>query len=123
MADKVFPTFSIKVDTPDGRMFVHILENDGLPVQVLINIGKSGTNLSAWADAVSRMVSQMLKYTSIYVIIEELSGITSSRFIRLAQGEVIRSGPEGVAYALVKYRNRKYKDNRPKDKPGRASIE
>lgn len=124
MTTSLYPTFSIKVDTPDGKMFVHILEDkDGLPVRVLINIGKAGTNLAAWADATSRLVTMMLKYASIYIIIEELSGITSSRFSLLAHGEVVRSGPEGIARALLKYRNEKFRKNQHRGRPGGATRE
>lgn len=118
-----FPTYSYAVETPDGKMFVHILEENDLPVMVLINIGKSGTNLAAWADATARLVSRLLPNTGIYGVIEELSGITSQGIRRLAKGETIRSGPEGVSYCLLKYRQEKYTRDKPKRRSGGASTE
>lgn len=99
-----YSTKSIKVDTPDGVMFVHIVENEyGTPIQLLINIGKCGTNLAAWADSMARLASALLPVSGISGIIDMLSGITSSKLIRLGNGEFIRSGPEGLASALLKY--------------------
>jgi hypothetical protein len=116
-----FKTLSVRVETPDGTMYVHVLENDkGLPCQVNINIGKAGTNLAAWADACARLVSRMMP--NIHGAIEELSGITSSGFRRMVKGDVIRSGPAGIAYALLKYNKEKYTENKPKRRDGAASV-
>jgi len=119
--DQTFPTLSVRVETPDGTMFVHILEDEkGLPCKVNINIGKAGTNLSAWADASARLVSRLLP--NVHGVIEELTGLTCSRFKRMPHGEMIRSGPEGIAYALLKYNGMKYKENKPKRRSGAASV-
>lgn len=108
MTGPALATFSYRVETPDGTMFIHIVEDErGLPQQVIINIGKAGTNLSAWADAAARLTSRLLP--NIHGAIEELTGITTSRFRRLPKGELIRSGPEGIAYALLKYSGEKYR--------------
>jgi len=118
---RAYPTFSYRVETPDGTMFIHIVEDErGLPQQVHINIGKAGTNLSAWADAAARLVSRSLP--NVHGAIEELTGITTSRFRRMPKGEMIRSGPEGIAYALLKYSGEKFKKDRPKRRSGAASI-
>lgn len=119
--EQALPTYSYRVETPDGTMFIHIVENErGLPCQVHINIGKAGTNLSAWADAAARLVSRLLP--NVHGAIEELTGITTSRFRRMPKGEVIRSGPEGIAYALLKYNGEKFKKDRPKRRSGAASV-
>jgi hypothetical protein len=111
--EKAYKSFSVRVVTPDGTMFVHITEDEqGVPQWVSINIGKAGTNLSAWADACARLVSRLLP--NVHIAIEELTGITSSRFRQMATGEMIRSGPEGIAYALLKYRGAKYKEEADK---------
>ena len=122
-ATGVFPTYSYKVSTPDGTMFVHIMEEHDQPIMVLINIGKSGTNLAAWADATARLVSRLLPNAGIYGVIEELSGITSQGLSRLTKGESIRSGPEGVGYCLLKYRQEKFNRDKPKRRSGGASTE
>lgn len=123
--EAVFPTYSYKIDTPDGMMFVQILENEqGNAVQMLIQIGKAGTSLNAWSDAVARLVSRLLPSVGVYGAIEELSNITSDRPMRrLSRGESIRSAPEGVAYALMKYTQEKFKNAQQQfHKPGRPSL-
>ena len=121
MIDANFKTFSVRVETPDGTMFVHILEDEKeLPQKVIINVGKAGTNLTAWADAAARLVSKLLP--NVHGVIEELTGLTTARFSRLPKGEIIHSGPEGIAYALLKYRGERYKDNKPKRRSGAASV-
>lgn len=118
-----FTGFSIRVDTPDGKMFVHVMEDyKGLPALIVINIGKCGTALAAWAEATSRLASRCLPSIGLHGIIEEISGITSTGMKRLARGEVIRSGPEGLAYALLRYKQEKYKSDQPKPDYGRASV-
>ena len=119
--DTNYKSFSVRVETPDGTMFVHILEDENeIPQKVIINIGKAGTNLTAWADAAARLVSRLLP--NVHGVIEELTGLTTARYSRLPKGEIIHSGPEGIAYALLKYRGERYKDNKPKRRSGAASI-
>ena len=95
------PTISVK--TPDGEMFVTINELDDKPYEVFITIGKTGKLLMAWAEMAGRLISLALRagipFTSI---LQQISNITTDRESR-RNGAVIRSGPEGVAYAFVKY--------------------
>lgn len=125
MDEASFPTYSYKVDTPDGMMFVQILEDDQRrPFQILIMIGKAGSSLNAWSDAVARLVSRLLPAAGVHGAIEELSNITSDRPMRrLARGETIHSAPEGIAYALLKYTQEKFKHAQAGyTRPGRASL-
>lgn len=122
--DIAYRTVSVQVGTPDGVMFVHVVENEkGFPIQVLINIGKSGSNLAAWADAIARLVTRLLPHIGITGVIEEVSGITSSQLRQRENGEVTRSGPEGLAIALLKYSAEWYRVNQPRSRSGGPSIE
>ena len=99
-------SINIKVATPSGMAFVTIVENSktSKPEQVLINIGKTGHELSAWADALGRIVSLTLRQgVPMTRIISEISNITSGKMKQLQSGARIRSGPEGISYALIKY--------------------
>lgn len=100
-----------------------IIERNGQPVQVLINIGKTGNNTMAWADAIGRIITRMLEHLTIYNVIEELSGITSGRLTYSNRGNVCRSGPEGVAMALLEYRKEKFNESRFKGGEGQASVD
>lgn len=101
-----FPTVSIKVRSPSGTIFVHILENSfGKPVRILINVGKSGSELNAWTDSLARMVTMLLERDEdIFNIVEQLHNMTSDR--ANLRGHA-RSGPEALAKALLMYVNDK----------------
>lgn len=118
-----FDSWSWKVETPDGTMYVHILEQHEMPVGFIVQIGKVGTNVFAWAEAMARMATRALPDIGVHGVIEELSGITTSGLRRLARGEIIRSGPEGFAYALLRYKQEKFKGEQPKRKFGRATVD
>ncbi|KKL14733.1 hypothetical protein LCGC14_2512720, partial [marine sediment metagenome] len=94
---------AIEVETPDGKLFAIIIEEKGVPHEVLIEIGKTGQSVRAWADAIGRVISLCLQSgLGIERIIEELSGVTTDKLTK-SRGQNIRSGPEGVAYALIRY--------------------
>ena len=96
-------SMTIEVTTPDGTMFVLIIETKGTPCEVLIEIGKTGQAVRAWADAMGRVISLGLQSgLGIEAIIEEISNVTTDRLTK-SRGQNIRSGPEGVAYALIRY--------------------
>lgn len=111
--DEQLPAYSVMVETPDGTMWVTIIERDGNPVQVLISIGKAGSALMAWAFAMERMITRLLEHESIYTIIEEVSGITSEKLKVNRRGGVCRSGPEGIAQAFLDYRKEKFREHNP----------
>ena len=105
------PSLTIEVEVPEGQMYVSITEEENAPRLVLINIGKTGSRLAAWADSVGRLVSLALRSgLALPAIISELSGITSDRVHRYKSGVVLRSGPDGVAYALHKYMQEKSRE-------------
>jgi len=101
---------TIRVETPNGTMFVNILENQqGNPFKVIINLGKAGTPVSAWANALAELCSVLLERgMSITDLIVHLSGITSERYKASINGPVVRSGPAGLVIALLKYRDSNY---------------
>lgn len=110
MAQEKFDSVTIQVPTPDGMMFVAIMENtDGSPIAVQIHIGKSGAPLAAWSNALSRIMSLALdKGATINDLIEELSSQTSDKSRTTTNGESVRSGVEGVFVALMRYKRDKY---------------
>lgn len=101
----------MKVRTPDGTVFVNVMENeDGKPFQVIVNIGKAGSAVAAWAQALGSMISIALQTEdekAFDKIITELSSITSSGTARSITSRCT-SGPEGVWMALIRYRRAKF---------------
>jgi hypothetical protein len=110
-----YPMISWRVETPDGVMFVNVLENDGKPVGILVNLGKAGTAVSAWVQALASLATLSLERgAGINEIIQELSGLTGEKYKSQPNGVKIRSGPEGLAFALMQYRNHKYQEHKQK---------
>lgn len=112
MEQACFPGWSYKVDTPDGTAYVIIMEDDsGKPIGVSINIGKAGSGVAAWAQATSRVCSLALDHgATITDLINELSSHTTDRLRVVGNGIKIRSGIEGVAYALMQYSAMKHQE-------------
>lgn len=101
---EVSATSTIKVQTPDGTMFVHVMElNSGVPYKIDLSIGKAGSAIQAWAQAVARLASLALRRGALLSeLAEEISSITTDR-LTVNGGRVTRSGPDGIAQALVIY--------------------
>lgn len=110
---ETYETLTFRVRTPDGTMFVIVMDDEsGKPVGVHINIGKAGLPLSAWANATAALVTRMLDAgIGINDIITELSELTSEKSVLSGDGNVpIRSGPDGLCFALMQYRKSKYRE-------------
>jgi len=104
------PSFTVKVMTPDGVMFVTIVEednpisNEAEPAQILITIGKTGSAIAAWANMAALLISTLLREgVSISDVIMTISNILSDQTSVQKTGIDIRSGPEGLQYALTRY--------------------
>lgn len=111
--DVVYKSTTIKVKTPDGTLFVDVLEDtDGKPFKLLARIGKSGSITMAWVDAVAALASAMLETKGLDHTISELYNIRSDRVVITGmvrnRAVEVRSGPEGFAYALSVYKRDKY---------------
>lgn len=118
LKEDVFNSINIRVESPDGTMFITVMENEGkMPFKILVNIGKAGTSLSAWATALADFVSEALPRIGVNAVVALLLNIRSDRvsFIRdtwsNSEGVItVRSGPEALAYALIKYRTEKHRE-------------
>lgn len=112
MNEEVYQSVAIEVPTPDGLMFVIIMEDDfHNPKELQIHIGKAGSNIAAWADTTARLATLAFSNgVTLSKIVEQISGITSDRVRFIAKGAPIRSGPEGIALALMKYAQAKFKE-------------
>lgn len=110
-----FNSSTIKVETPDGDMFVTIMENDsGRPCRVHVTIGKAGASIAAWSQAIAEMINSLLVGgKGINDIIVWLSQHTSSKPSR-SRDIPIRSGPDGIVVALMEYRRHKFEAFREK---------
>lgn len=101
----------IKVVTPDGTLFVTVLEEHGKPIAFRLEIGKAGSTLRAWCDALGASTTLALQHgVTIEDIITELSNISSDKLTYTEQQVPVRSGPDGFVVALMRYRQSKYEE-------------
>jgi len=91
-----------KLNTGQGSLYVTInIDESNSPVEVFANIGKSGGDTAALAEAIGRLISIALKKR---VNVEELShtliGITGSRPV-WNEGILVKSVPDGIGQILL----------------------
>ena len=102
-------SLTYKIKTPNGVMFVTIVESIDyrkrpVPINILITIGKSGSAIMAWATMTADLISLMfIKKIDLSDIIAEISMNLSDRSVMQKPGVHIRSEPEGIKYALLRY--------------------
>jgi ribonucleoside-diphosphate reductase alpha chain len=102
-----------KTESPLGKTYVTVNHDEqGNPFEVFITIGKSGSDVAAIAEGLSRMISFVLRLHSnvppkerMTKVISELAGIGGSRTVGFGENRV-RSLPDAVAKVLARYLNR-----------------
>ena len=99
-----------KVETGNGRMYVTIGEHNGKPVEVFIQIGKSGQIMNTFSEALGRIISLALQNgVPVDEVTEKLIGINSDKSVWFRFEETdkrpsqILSAPDGLAQLLNKY--------------------
>lgn len=109
---KHYPNVTIAVPTPAASLFIEITEDEfGKPIRILINAGKCGTEMAAQASALSELATLILdKEDGFIELLTHLSGITTSSVKTDGNGIKVRSVPEGLYLALVKYKQLKHKE-------------
>ncbi|MEM0129882.1 MAG: adenosylcobalamin-dependent ribonucleoside-diphosphate reductase [Thermoplasmatales archaeon] len=84
-----------------GKLYTTInFDSDGNPVEVFVNVGKSGSEEKAYSEAIGRLISLYLQQGGdISRVIKALSGI-KGRTTTFSNGTKITSVPDGVAKAI-----------------------
>lgn len=113
MEQDVFEGFTFRVATPDGTLFVTVMEDKNKrPCGIHLHLGKSGGSATAWAQTLARTMNLALDNgAGINDLIEQTSQQTTDKSSPNERGVQIRSGVEGVAYALMQYRSEKYREH------------
>jgi ribonucleoside-diphosphate reductase alpha chain len=96
-----------KIKTPLGSAFITVNQDpEGNPFEVFLTIGKAGSEVSAMAEALGRMISTTLRFGNhlpakerAREIAEQLRGIGGGRSVGFGPNK-IRSLPDAVARAL-----------------------
>ncbi len=94
--------FTSRLNTGQGSLYVTINtdENDA-PVEVFANIGKSGGDTAALAEAIGRLISISLqKGVKVEEVSQTLMGITGSKPV-WNEGNLVKSVPDGIGQILL----------------------
>ena len=99
-----------QVETPMGQAYITINTNGGeQPLEVFVNVGKAGSDVTAMAEALGRLISLVLRVSSPIPPIErahrvasELIGIGGARSLGFGENRV-RSLPDAVAKVIDRH--------------------
>ncbi len=99
-----------KIATPVGTAYVTVnMDERGEPLEAFVNIGSSGSDITAFAEAIGRLISLVLRTPSpltqrekIGQIVDQLGGIGGSRSLGFGAQRVL-SLPDGLAQVLDEY--------------------
>lgn len=94
---------------PEGSIQVTVNEVNEEPFELIAHGGKAGSDILAWVQALARTASILLRLQRlpsqrerVQLLIEQWGEIAGSRSIGFGPHKV-RSGPDGMAQALVRY--------------------
>jgi ribonucleoside-diphosphate reductase alpha chain len=104
------PGATFQVDTPLGKAFVTVNENDGFqPFEVFIATAKAGSETAAVSEALGRLISYILRLGSpvppkdrLLEVVRQLAGIGGGRPLGFGPNRIL-SLPDGVAHVLADY--------------------
>lgn len=108
-------SLTYKVMTPNGVMFITIVESIDyrkrpIPINMFIVIGKTGSAIMAWANMSASLISLLFRLkVDLEDIIATVSMNLSESSTMQKPGVTIRSGPEGIKYALFRYQENRSK--------------
>lgn len=99
-----------QIETPVGQAYVTINTNGGnQPHEVFINVGKAGSDVTAMAEAMGRLISLTLRISSpispmdrVHKVAAELIGIGGARSLGFGENRV-RSLPDAVAKVIDRH--------------------
>lgn len=97
--------FTTAKETPLGKLFLTLNTLDGHPVELFAQIGKAGSDVAAFTEAIARMVSIALRSgVDPQEIADQLMGIGGSRSIGFGPNRV-RSVPDAIGQFIDEYIN------------------
>ena len=101
-------SFTTKVPTGHGNLYITITEYEGKPFEVFASIGKSGRSIMAKAEVTGRLASLALRNgVDIKEVIDQLIDISGELPIAWKDG-VVKSIPDAIGKVLkMKYLDKK----------------
>ena len=95
--------FTEVIKTGYGNLYVTVNTMEGKPIEVFVQIGKSGYSTMADAEATGRLVSLALRSgVNVKEVVEQLEGIGGSSPV-FSDGKLVMSIPDAIATVLKKH--------------------
>ncbi|WP_322487298.1 vitamin B12-dependent ribonucleotide reductase [Chloroflexus sp.] len=95
------PSHSFPVVTPLGKLRLFVTELEGKPFEVFAIIGRAGSDVTAFTEAIGRLISLALRCgVPVKLIAEQLRGIGGSRSAGFGPDRV-RSVPDAIGKVLL----------------------
>ncbi|WP_322816906.1 vitamin B12-dependent ribonucleotide reductase [Chloroflexus sp.] len=95
------PSHSFPVVTPLGKLRLFVTELNGKPFEVFAIIGRAGSDVTAFTEAIGRLISLALRCgVPVKLIAEQLRGIGGSRSAGFGPDRV-RSVPDAIGKVLL----------------------
>jgi ribonucleoside-diphosphate reductase alpha chain len=94
-----------KMNTPLGKAYITVNEVDGKPFEVIVNVGKAGSDVFAMSEALGRVSTLFLRFGELpngnkaRLLIKHLKGIGGSGAVGFGVNRV-ESIPDAVAKAI-----------------------
>ena len=110
---------TIKDTTPWGSIYVTLNLDGKDPFEIFVNVGKSGSEMKAMTEALSRVISIGLRSgCSLEDFIDTLKGLSGKEYwmLKCDENYVVRSVPDAIALLLEKLINREAVTARRNDK-------
>ncbi|MBQ7576942.1 MAG: adenosylcobalamin-dependent ribonucleoside-diphosphate reductase [Synergistaceae bacterium] len=110
---------TIKDKTPWGSIYVTMNFDGKDPFEIFVNVGKSGSELKAMTEALSRVISIGLRSgCSLEDFIDTLKGLSGKEFwmLEFDDNYAVRSIPDAIALLLEKLIDREITNARLSDK-------
>lgn len=113
--------FTAMKETPVGKLFLTLNTLDKHPVEMFAQIGKAGSDLSAFTEAIARLISIALRSgVDPQEVADQLQGIGGSRAIGFGPNRV-RSVPDAIGQFLDEYLQ--YGSEAPEDEGDSGPIQ
>ncbi|MBT9258164.1 MAG: hypothetical protein KM310_00195 [Clostridiales bacterium] len=88
-------------ETPMGKLFLTLNFHNGRPFELFAQIGKAGSDVAAFTEAVARLVSLALRSgVDPREVADQLTGIGGSRSVGFGPGRV-RSVPDAIGQFIA----------------------
>jgi ribonucleoside-diphosphate reductase alpha chain len=87
--------------TPEGNLYLTLNLHEGSPLELFAQIGKAGSDISAFTEAIARLISLAFRCgIDPEAVADELIGIGGSRFVGFGPNRV-RSVPDAIGQFLL----------------------